>query len=126
MGFSPIRVKRTPTVFTVQGVKGEKPYLRYQVDSENQVMKLLETYVPSELRGRGIAKLLVEEAIKYAREQGLKIEPVCSYTIYYFVRNPDKREILVESLREKDTKELERLYEARKTLEKESQKETNA
>uniref|UniRef100_A0A7J3ZL60 N-acetyltransferase n=1 Tax=Fervidicoccus fontis TaxID=683846 RepID=A0A7J3ZL60_9CREN len=119
-----IRVRRTSTVFTVQGIEGEKPYLRYQVDRKAQVMRLLETYVPPELRGRGIARLLVEEAIRYAREQGLKIEPVCSYTVYYFVKNPDMREVLIDDLRNKDTKELEHLYEARKTLEKGSKHNT--
>jgi len=117
---NPIRVKRASTVFTIQGIRGEKPYLRYQVDRENQVMKILETYVPPKLRGRGIAKLLVEEAIRYAKEQGLKIEPVCSYAVYYFIKNPDKREVLIEDLKGKETKELERLYEARRSLEKRS------
>lgn len=37
------------------------------------------TFVPPELRGRGIAGELVEFALGYARDQGLKVRPTCPF-----------------------------------------------
>jgi predicted GNAT family acetyltransferase len=47
------------------------------------------TYVPPELRGRGIAQALVEAMVADAREQGFKIVPQCSYVEALFGRHPD-------------------------------------
>jgi predicted GNAT family acetyltransferase len=80
-------------------------------------MELIETYVPPNLRGRGLAEKLMNEAIRYAEENNLKIEPICSYAIYYFIKNKDKRSLLVDWLREKSDEELEKLFEYRRSLE---------
>lgn len=37
------------------------------------------TYVSDELRGQGIAGMLVEQVVMYAREKGKKIKPLCPY-----------------------------------------------
>jgi predicted GNAT family acetyltransferase len=37
------------------------------------------TYVPFRLRGQGLAELLVEEGLKWAREQQLNIDASCWY-----------------------------------------------
>ena len=37
------------------------------------------TYVSDELRGQGVAGKLLKELIAYAREEDVKIVPVCSY-----------------------------------------------
>lgn len=47
------------------------------------------TFVPPELRGRGIAQQLVEALIADAREQGFTIVPSCSYVDAQFRRHPD-------------------------------------
>lgn len=47
------------------------------------------TFVPPEMRGRGIAGKLVDALIADAREQGFKIAPDCSYVEAAFRRNPD-------------------------------------
>ena len=46
------------------------------------------TFVPPEMRGRGIAGKLVEALIADAREQGFRIAPDCSYVEAAFRRNP--------------------------------------
>ena len=35
-------------------------------------------------RGRGIARTLVHAGVAHAREQGLKIRPICSYVVEVF------------------------------------------
>lgn len=50
----------------------------------NGVMAIDHTEVPPPLRGKGLAKLLVQDAIRRAREDGFEINPVCSYVAKLF------------------------------------------
>lgn len=47
------------------------------------------TFVPGELRGRGIAELLVRAALEDARTAGRRIVPQCSYVARYVARHPE-------------------------------------
>jgi predicted GNAT family acetyltransferase len=44
--------------------------------------------------GKGYGKQLVLKAVEYAREQGLKILPLCPYAKRVFDRNEDIRDVL--------------------------------
>lgn len=46
---------------------------------DNGVIVLYHTFVDDSLRGQGIAKILVDKVVEYARENNLKIIPTCSY-----------------------------------------------
>lgn len=50
------------------------------------VMVMDHTYVSEDLRGGGVAKQLLDRAAEYAREQGYKMEAVCSYVVTAFNR----------------------------------------
>jgi len=54
------------------------------------------TFVPPEMRGRGVAQLLVEALIADAREQGFRIVPQCSYVAAQFRRHPEWADLLAE------------------------------
>jgi len=112
-----VEVKRTSHVFVALTGPGEKPFLRYSINKEQGILQLIETYVPPEQRGKGLAEKLVNEAIKFAVENNLKIEPICSYAVYYFIKHKDKRKLLVDWLREKSDEELKKLFEYRRSLE---------
>lgn len=47
------------------------------------------TLVPPEIGGRGVAAALVEALIADAREEGFRIDPVCSYIAAQFRRHPE-------------------------------------
>ncbi|MEY9977023.1 GNAT family N-acetyltransferase [Lysinibacillus sp. RC79] len=54
---------------------------------KGQVMVMDHTYVSDKLRGQGVAKKLLDHAAAYAREQGYKMEAVCSYVVAAFEKS---------------------------------------
>ncbi len=56
--------------------------LTYKKEGEKLFFE--STIVSPELRGQGIAGKLFDEGVKYARENGYKIVPVCSYIVKKF------------------------------------------
>ena len=111
------RVYRTGRVFYIRLPDGSKAFLRYHV--EDGSLYLDATYTPERWRGRGLAARLVEEAVKYAVENGLKVVPVCSYSIYFFMKRPELRYLLDDRYRDMD---LEDLYRVRLREEAEAHK----
>ena len=52
------------------------------------------TFVPPDMRGQGVAQVLVEALVADAREQGFKIVPQCSYVEAQFRRHPEWADLL--------------------------------
>ena len=59
------------------------------------VMVMDDTFVSPDLRGQGVAKKNLDRASDYAREQELKMEPVCSYVVTAFERYKDYDDVKV-------------------------------
>jgi predicted GNAT family acetyltransferase len=76
-------------VTLVDGVEGELEYRR-----EAGRLLLTHTHVPTEIGGRGIAAELTRQALAFARAEGLKVVPVCSYAATYFRRHPEHADLL--------------------------------
>ncbi len=55
---------------------------------------LTHTEVPPPLAGRGIAAVLVQATLDWARSQGLRVRPLCSYVSVYMRRHPETRDLL--------------------------------
>ena len=51
------------------------------------VMHRDHTYVSNVLRGRGVAKKLLDEAAGYAREHDYKMNAICSYVVAAFEKS---------------------------------------
>ena len=47
------------------------------------------TGVPPAYRGQGLAALLVDAGLQWARAEGLKVVPACSYVHAYIQRHPE-------------------------------------
>lgn len=71
---------------------GHEAQMIYEMRGD--VMHLTHTLVPSAIGGRGIASNLVRDALDYAREQGLKVSPDCSYAEAWIRKHPDYSELV--------------------------------
>ena len=73
---------------TVGGVEAHLEYLRH-----GAVLTITHTIVPEAIGGRGIAGALVKAAMDHARAEGLKVNPVCSYSAAWMARHPDYQDL---------------------------------
>ena len=60
------------------------------------VMNLTHTEVPRSSQGHGVAAALVHEALAWARREGHRVRPLCSYVAAYMRRHPETRDLLAE------------------------------
>ena len=58
-------------------------YISYEWMNES-VFAIMHTVVEPAFQGKGIAKALLDAAVDYARENGLRIHAVCSYVVRLF------------------------------------------
>ncbi|MFO7585848.1 MAG: GNAT family N-acetyltransferase [Anaerolineales bacterium] len=66
--------------------------LEYQLDGDTIVFT--HTGVPDELGGRGLGSKLVRAGLDYARAQGLRVHPLCSFVASYIEKKPEYQDLL--------------------------------
>lgn len=76
----------------VAEVEGQKAYLSYNIFDDK--INFSSTFTPPELRGKGIAKIIVEYAFNYAKDNNLKVIPTCSYVQAFVERNDNYKDLL--------------------------------
>lgn len=54
----------------------------------------IHTEVPPELEGKGIASQMAKYVLDYARENHLKVKPLCPYVHAYMKRHPEYNDLL--------------------------------
>jgi predicted GNAT family acetyltransferase len=74
-------------------VDGRLAVADYELGQGTMVMT--HTFVPPELRGKGLAEKVVRAALEYARRENLKVVPACSYVQVFIERNVDFKSLLV-------------------------------
>lgn len=97
-------IKHTSRVIYVVLTDGSKAYVKYSVN--DGVMTIEETYVPPQHRGKGLASKLMDYAVSLAERNKWRIKPYCSYAISYFLKNREKRILLVSEMRSVSDEEL--------------------
>jgi len=65
-------------------------------ERRGDVLDVQSTWTPPALRGRDVAARLTDAVFEYARREGLRIVPTCSYTRAYVVRHPELRPLIVK------------------------------
>ncbi len=73
-------------------IDGSSAFLEYEERSGSLVFT--HTYVPEALRGRGLAAVLTETALAYARSHGRRVVPVCSYVSAYLEKHREYADLL--------------------------------
>ena len=76
-------------------IDGKEAYLRYLIIDGN-TMDMIKTYVPPELRGKGIAGIVVKAGMIYAKENNFKIIPTCSYVETFIERHKEFKDLVAE------------------------------
>ena len=76
---------------------GQVAELSYHRDSKT--ISLDHTYVPAPIEGQGVAAKLTRTALDYARAEGLRVVPACSYVAAYIRNNPEYQDLVATSER---------------------------
>lgn len=75
-------------------VDGGEAHLFYRRGPQNS-LDIFSVEVPVESRGKNIADQLVREALKHAKNEGVKVIPTCPYVSRWFERHKDEAGILL-------------------------------
>ena len=73
-------------MFYIENEKGLIAELTYH-KKDNNILTIDHTEVKREMENQGIASRLVEKSVEYARENHLKIDPLCPFAEVQFDRN---------------------------------------
>lgn len=60
---------------------------------DNDIMTLDHTETDPKMTGKGLASSLVKHSVDYAKENNLKIDPLCEYAAVQFERHEEYREV---------------------------------
>ena len=60
----------------------------------DRAITFTHTFVPPELRGRGLAEQLVRAALAHARAEQWRVVPACSYVARFIERHPEYRALV--------------------------------
>jgi hypothetical protein len=86
-----VRHNRAESRFEIE-VDGHLAVAEYELRGPELAMT--HTFVPPELRGRGLAEQVVRAALEFARAEKLRVVPVCSYVARFIEKNPAYRSLL--------------------------------
>jgi len=90
-----VTVRHNPTAHRYETVvEGHLAVCEYELGEGR--MTFTHTLVPPELRGRGIAELLVRPALADARAAGRKVIPACSYVAKFIERHMEYQDLLAD------------------------------
>lgn len=64
------------------------------VKNTDKLITIDHTYVSDKLRGQGVAKLLLEEVLAWARTENIKIIPLCSFVKKQMENNEEYHDLL--------------------------------
>lgn len=68
--------------------------LNYFYKTDN-VLVITHTEVDSSLQGQGVGKALIEAVVNFAKQNDLKIQPLCTYASAVLIKNEVYKSILI-------------------------------
>lgn len=82
--------------FVVQNPLGEEAVEITYIKSGRDKLIITHTGVEDDYRGKGLAAKLVYQVVEKAKNEGLKIVPLCPFAKEEFARNPEYQEVFSE------------------------------
>ena len=87
------------------GVRHDEEGRRFELEEEGQTgflsyireedaITFTHTIVPEELEGRGVGSRIVKTGLDFARAEGLKVVPQCSFVRGYIERHHEYRDLV--------------------------------
>lgn len=73
---------------------GRVAYLEYTI--AGNVLALLHTEVPEQLRGTGLASELAKSALEWARENHMKVDVICPTIAGYIERHKEYSDLVLQ------------------------------
>lgn len=86
-------VNHKENLFYIGVVSSPKAQMTYVPTGEDKII-IDHTEVNDELRGQGAGKMMVEAAVKYARQNNKKIIPLCPFAKSVFDKTPEFQDVL--------------------------------
>ena len=74
-------------------IEGHTGFISYQDQGDRIVYD--HTIVASELGGKGVGSALVKHALDYARSEGKKVIPTCSFVASYINKHAEYQDLLL-------------------------------
>lgn len=81
--------------FFINDTEGNEIAGMYYSYSDEGYLVIDHTEVAEEFEGRGLGKQLLNGLVKYTREKGIKVIPVCPYAKAVFEKVAEIRDVLV-------------------------------
>jgi len=73
-------------------LEGHTAVLEYTQDGEELIFT--HTGVPAELGGRGLGGALARAGLEFARAEGKKVVPLCSFVAGYLAKHPEYADLV--------------------------------
>ncbi|MFA6667258.1 MAG: GNAT family N-acetyltransferase [Bacilli bacterium] len=91
-----MKFKNTNDRFTLIDEENDNQvgYVVYKLD--NNILSIISTFVNPLYQGKGMAKLLIDKVVSFSKEKNYKIKPICSYSVAYFEKHPEFKDLLIK------------------------------
>lgn len=66
-------------------------YISFEIKED--VIIIISTVVHEKYQGKGMASTLIKEILEYARNNHLKVTPLCSFVVRYIEKHPEYKEL---------------------------------
>ncbi|MCF8053845.1 MAG: N-acetyltransferase [Deltaproteobacteria bacterium] len=80
-------------------IEGYRCFVEYEITEEGMI-DIQHTMVNENLRGRGIAAVLLKEVSAFAQREGRKVIPTCSYAAKFYEKSREYAPIIVNEVAE--------------------------